>query len=255
MWFLFGAVIAGIIIYFVMQKKKQGNQNAKDDSGQVSDETMTTLSVDEKPVSTNDGISDPLDKLDATQDAAAIWEMIRESNSVGFKIKAYEKLSTSSDSYTCQLLGNNTFAYAEDGVKDYVLAQMAFADVVQVEQEKVPLLELAKMVAKQEKILDVRTLLLLKNLLEEKKIYRIDFLKPKWLNNPKIWEKDKFDDRAFLINMKVFLDTEDLHSYVDENGQTLYDVVGDGLTAWETLINKYDRVKDISGFLSGFYDD
>jgi hypothetical protein len=255
MWFLFGAVIAGIIIYFVMQKKKQGNQNAKDASGRVSDETTTTLSVDEKPATTNDGISGPLDKLDATQDAATIWEMIRESNSVAFKREAYEKLSTSSDSYTCQLLGNNTFAYAGTGVKDYVLTQMAVTHVVQVEKEKVPFLELAKMVARQEKILDISTVLLLEKLLKEEKISNMALLKPRWLNNPKIWEQTDFDDRAFLINLKVFLDKEDLHSYVDENGQTLYEAVGNGLTAWETLINKYDRVKDLKAFLNCFSDD
>lgn len=239
MWFLL-AIVALIVICFMMRNK----------------------------TSKSDGDLVPIEKMDATKDAAAIWERLRELerpdcewaksyfDPISFKKIVYNKLTTSKDGYTCQLLGDNTFSYLSPNAKDYVILEMANASVEEIENESIPLLELAKMVAKQKKILDFYTIKLLDDFLQEKKIYPEEIFEPVWLNNPKIWEQSDNGDRVYLIKLKVFLDTASLHKWTDRNGQTLYDIVGEGdsLFIWEALINKYDSVNKIQKFLAGFSD-
>lgn len=207
---------------------------------------------------------DILDKMDATQDAAAIWELMKKSedveselDSIGFKIRAYKKLSTSKDGYTCRLLGENTFSYLDNDVKTILIAEIAQARVLQVEDESVASLELAKMVARQEKILDYDTFNLLKDLLKEGKIPRREFFKPEWINHPKIWEQTNYSNRIYLIKLKIFIDTAPIGMYVDKNGKTICEAVEeyDRDSLWEALMNKYNNVNYIRAFLDGFSDD
>ena len=231
--------------------------------GQKETERKTQTSNIEEPMK-NNNTRDPLDEMDPTQDAVAIWEMMKASEeekssfeSMLFKQKAYKKLITSRDSYTRQLLGDNIFSYLDNDTKNILLAEISQAYVSQVENESIESLELAKMVAKQGKILDYDTFSLLKNLLAEKKIKRNEFFNPKWINNPKIWEQNDYNNRAYLIKLKIFLDTAPIHTYVNKNGQTLYDVVGEcnGISLWESLINMYDTISKLKAFMSGFSDD
>lgn len=256
MWFL---IVVVIIIVIVIICKNKGNKQSTKELDKSTEKHAS--STGEKNIK-SDKEGDALDKLDATQDAAAIWEMMKKSelndtDSFRFKRRAYEKLSTSKDSYTCQLLGDNTFSYLDQDVKSLLIAELAGAYVLLVEKENMPSLELAKMVAKQGKILDYDTFELVKNLFKEEKIYRNEFFKPKWINNPKIWEQTNYKNREYLIKLKIFLDTAPLHAYVDKNGQTICEVVGeaDKFSLWEVLINKYDNVNELKAFLSGFSDD
>ena len=213
----------------------------------------------------------PFDKLDATRDAASIWKMIRESektdwvgedsnlDSIDFKKIAYNKLTTSKDNYTRQVLGTNTFSELDPLVKKRLISVMAYANVADVENGKIALLELAKMVSKQGKKLDYITIDLVEDLIEQGKIKCNDIFNPVWLNNPKIWEqKDPFD-RSYLIKLKIFLDSEFplLWCYVDKNYQGLDDAVGgeDSLSMWKTLINKYDSVNKLQAYLGSFVKD
>lgn len=256
MWFLIVVVI--IIVIVIISKNKGNKQSTKElDKPTVKHDSGTA----EQGIK-SDKEEDALDKLDATQDAATIWEMMKKSelndtDSYRFKQRAYEKLSTSKDSYTCRLLGNKTFSYLDQDVKRLLIAELAVAYVLQVENENIPSLELAKMVAKQGKILDYDTFELVKNLFKEEKIYRNEFFKPKWINNPKIWAQTNYKNREYLIKLKIFLDTAPLHAYVDKDGQTICEVVGeeDKFSLWEVLINKYDNVNELKAFLSGFSDD
>ncbi|MBE5737105.1 MAG: hypothetical protein E7348_01760 [Clostridiales bacterium] len=225
--------------------------------------TQQVAKTEENCIKSNEK-RDALDEMDATQDAAAIWEMMKkferdetELNSFYFKKRAYNKLSTSKDSYTCRLLGENTFSFLEENFKDILIEEISQAYISQVEDESIESLELAKMVARQEKILDYDTVLLLKKLLSEKKIYRKEFFEPEWINNPKIWEQTNYKDREYLIKLKIFLETAPIHTYVNKNGQSILEVLGeeDIFSLWETLISKYDNVNELKAFLSGFSDD
>ena len=259
MWFLIA--IAIIIVIVIICKNKGNKQSTKELDKSTEKHASGTA---EKSIRSDNKEGDALDKLDATQDAAMIWEMMKKSelddtefNAFLFKKRAYNKLITSKDSYTCKLLGNNTFSYLDHDVKSLLIAELAGVYVLQVENVNIPSLELAKMVAKQEKILDYDTFELVKNLFKEEKIYRNEFFKPKWINNPKIWEQINYKNREYLIKLKIFLDTAPLHAYVNKNGQTICEVVGeeDKFSLWEVLINKYDNVNELKAFLSGFSDD
>lgn len=225
--------------------------------------TQQVAKTEENCIKSNEK-RDALDEMDATQDAAAIWEMMKkaekeetELNAFNFKKRAYKKLSTSKDSYTCRLLGENTVSYLKEDYREIFFEDIAQVYISQVENESIEWLELAKMAAKQKKILDYDTVRLFEKLLREKKIYRKEFFEPEWINNPRIWEQTDYKNREYLIRLKIFLDAESSHNYVNYDGQTLYEVVGedDSLSLWETLINKYDNVNELKAFLNDFRDD
>ena len=88
---LFG-IVAVLIIYFIVRHKRQSSDT-------IVSKTSNNQGISEKSPSNNRS-SDPLDEMDATQDAAAIWDMIRKSesnsDSSGYYLrqKAYAKLFT-----------------------------------------------------------------------------------------------------------------------------------------------------------------
>lgn len=220
--------------------------------------------TEKKHIKSNGEKRDALDEMDATQDAIAIWEMMKkaereesELNAFYFKKRAYRKLITSKDSYTCKLLGEKTFSYIKEEHREIFIEKIAQVYVSQVENKSIEWLELAKMVANQKKILDYDTVRLFKKLLEEKEIYRKEFFEPEWINNPRIWEQADYKNREYLIRLKIFLDAASSYNYVNYDGKTLYEVIGedDSLSLWEALINKYDNVNELKAFLSDFRDD
>ena len=200
------------------------NLIVEDYTSDISARTLGKLTGEEKTAITNDEVSASLiSKMDENDDAKALLKMAELTKQASEAKEIYLKLFDSDDSLARNYLGNDVAAHLDPSIKPLLAAEMATAGYDKVTRGKVPMLEFVKNVVEFGDVTTIwiDTYLLVSQLVKERKLAVTELLNPKWIIEPGIWKDETHEGSNYKIKLKLFLDSEELDDYVNDEGETL----------------------------------